>query len=67
MVKTFDLETGNTSDHVHIQLNVSYSSRLLNKHDNQSTDCQGFKQKVHWYRFSREEINGKFVAQLLTS
>ena len=65
MVKTFHLEIDNTSDHVPIQLNVSYSSRLLNEHDNQSTDSHGFRQKVHW--FSQEEINGKFVAPLLTS
>ena len=67
MVKTFDLEFDNTSDHVPIQLNVSYSSRLLNEQDNQSTDSHGFKQKVYWSRFSQEEINGKFVAPLLTS
>ena len=29
MVKTFDLDIDNTSDHVSIQLNISYSSRLL--------------------------------------
>ena len=62
MVKTFDLEIDNTSDHVPIQLNVSYSSRLLNEQDNQSIDSHAFKQKVHWSRFSQEEINGKFVA-----
>ena len=67
MLKTFDLEIDNTSDHVPIQLNVSYSSRLLNEQDNQSIDSHGFKQKVHWSRFSQEEINGKFVAPLLTS
>ena len=67
MVKTFDLEIDHTSDHVPIQLNVSYSSRLLNEQDNQSIDSHGFKQKVHWSRFSQEEINGKFVAPLLTS
>ena len=67
MVKTFDLEIDNTSDHVPIQLNVSYSSRLLNEHDNQSIDSHGFEQKVHCSRFSQEEINGKFVALLLTS
>ena len=27
----------------------------------------GFKQKVNWSRFSQEEINGKYVAPLLTS
>ena len=67
MVKMLDLEIDNTSDHVPISLNVSYSSRLLNEHDNQSIDSHGFKQKVHWSRFSQEEINGKFVAPLLTS
>ena len=67
MVKTFDLEFDNTSDHVHIQLNVSYSSRLLNEQDNQSADSHGLKQKVYWSRFSQEEINEKFVAPLLTS
>ena len=67
MVKTFDLEFDNTSDHVPIQLNVSYSSRLLNEQDNQSTDSHRFKQKVYWYRFSQEEISEKFVAPLLTS
>ena len=67
MVKTFDLEIDNTSDHVPIQLNVSYSSRLLNEQDNQSIDSHGFKKKVHWSRFSQEEINEKFVAPLLTS
>ena len=67
MVKTFDLEIDNTLDHVPIQLNVSYSSRLLNEQDNQSIDSHGFNQKVHWSRFSQEEINGKFVALFLTS
>ena len=67
MVKTFDLEIDNTSDHVPIQLDVSYSSRLLNKQDDQSIDSHGFKQKVHWSRFSQDGINGKFVAPLLTS
>ena len=69
MVKMFDLEFDNTSDHVPIQLNVSYSSsRLLNEQDNQSIDSHhGFKQKMYWSRFSLEEINGKFVAPLLTS
>ena len=67
MVKTFDLEFHSTSDHVPIQLNVSYLSRLLNEQDNQSTDSHGFKQKVYWPRFSQEEINEKFVAPLLTS
>ena len=67
MVKTFDLEFDNTSNHVPIQLNVSYSSRLLNEQDNQSTDSHGFKQIVYWSRFSQEEINEKFVAPLLTS
>ena len=67
MVKTFVVEFDNTPDHVPIQLNVSYSSRLLNEQDNQSTDSHGFKQKVYWSRFSQEEINEKFVAPLLTS
>ena len=67
MVKAFDLEFDNTSDHVAIQLNVSYSSRLLNEQDNQSTDSHGFKQKVYWCRFSQEQINEKFVAPLLSS
>ena len=67
MVKTFHLEIDNTSDHVPIQLNVSYSSRLLNEQDSQSIDSHEFKQKVHRSRFSQEEINGKFVAPLLTS
>ena len=67
MVKTFDLEIDHTSDHVPIQLNVGYSSRLPNEQDNQSIDSHGFKQKVHWSRSSQEEINGKFVAPLLTS
>ena len=67
MVKTFDLEFDNTSAHVPTLLNVSYSSRLLNEQDNQSTDSHGFKQKVYWSRFSQEEINEKFVAPLLTS
>ena len=67
MVKTFDLEFDNTSDHVPIQLNASYSSRLLNEQDNQSIDSHGFEQKVYWSRFSLEEINGKFVAPFLTS
>ena len=67
MVKTFDSEIDNTSGHVPVQLNVSYSSRLLNEQDNQSIDSHGFKQKVHWSRFSQEEVNGKFVAPLLTS
>ena len=67
MVKTFDPEFDNTSDHVFIQLNVSYSSRLLNEQDNQSIDSHRFKQKVYWSRFSLEEINGKVVAPLLTS
>ena len=67
MVKTFDLEFDNTSDRVPIKMNVSYSSRLLNEQDNQSTDSHGFKQKVYWSRFSQEEINEKFVAPLLTS
>ena len=61
------MEIDNTSDHVPIQLNVSYSSRLPNEHDNQSIDSQGFKQEVHWSRFLQGEINGKFVAPLLTS
>ena len=56
-----------SSDHVPIQLNVSYSSRLLNEQDNKSTDSHGFKQKVYWSRFSQQEINEKFVAPLLTS
>ena len=67
LVKTFDLEIDNISDHVPIQLNVGYSSRLLNEQDNQSIDSHGFKQKVHWSRFSQEEINGEFVAPLLSS
>ena len=67
MVKTFDLEFDNTLDHVPIQLNVSYSSRLLNEQDNQSTDSHVFKQKVYWSRFLQEEINEKFIAPLLTS
>ena len=50
MVKMLDLEFDNTSDHVPVQLNVSYSSR----------------QKVYWSRFSQEEINEKFVAPLLS-
>ena len=67
MIKTFGLEIDNTSDHVPIQLNVRYSSRLLNEHDKQSIDSQGFKQEVHWSRFSQEEINQKSIAPLLTS
>ena len=30
-------------------------------------DSHVFKQKVHWSRFSQEEINGTFVAPLLTN
>ena len=67
LVKAFDLDINNTSDHVPVQLNVSYSSRLLKEHDKRSIHSHGFKQKVHWSRFSQEEINGKFVAPLLTS
>ena len=65
--KTFDLDTDNTSDHLPIQLNISYSSRLLKEQVKQSIDSHKFKQKVHWSRFSQEEINEKFVAPLLTS
>ena len=44
MVKTFDLEFDNTSDHVPIQLNVSYSSRLLmNKIINVLIVCKTLK------------------------
>ena len=67
MVKTFDLDTDNTSDHVPIQLNISYSSRLPKGQDKQSIDSHRLEQKVHWFGFSQEEINEKFVAPLLTS
>ena len=67
MVKTFDLDIDNTSDHVPVQLNISYSSGLPKEQDKQSIDSHGFKRKVHWSRFSQEEINEKFVAPLLTS
>ena len=66
MTKTFDLDIGNTSDHVPIQLNISYSSGLIKEQDKQSIDSHGFKKKVHWSGFSQEEINVKFVALLLT-
>ena len=67
MAKTFDLDIDNNSDHVPILLNVSYSNGMLKEQDKQSIDSHGFKQKVHWSRFSQEEINEKFVAPLLTS
>ena len=67
MAKTFNLDIDNNSDHVPIPLNVSYSSGMLKEQDKQSIDSHGFKQKVHWSRFSHEEINEKFVAPLLTS
>ena len=40
---------------------------LLKEQDIQSFDGHGFKQKVHWSRFSQEEINEKVVVPLLTS
>ena len=67
LVKMFHPDIDNISDHVPIQLNISYLSRLLKEQDKQSIDSHGFKQKVHWSRFSQEEINEKFVAPLLTS
>ena len=67
MAKMLNLDTDSTSDHVRIQLNISYSSGLLKEQDKQSIDSHGFKQKVHWSRSSQEQINEKFVAPLLTS
>ena len=47
MAKTLDLDIDNTSDHVPIQLNISYSSGLLKEQDKQSIDSHGFEQEVH--------------------
>ena len=66
MVKTFGLDIDNTSHHFPIQMNISYSIGLLKEQDKQGTARQGFKQKVHWSRFSQEEINEKFVGPFLT-
>ena len=67
MVKTLNLDIHNTSDHVPIQLNIRYLSRLLKERDKQSIDSHGFTQKVPWSRFSQEKINEKFVPTLPTS
>ena len=60
MVKMFDLEFDNTSDHVPIQLNVSYSSRLLNEQDNQSTDSlQNSQNRFGLTPFQRQKCQSK--------
>ena len=67
MIKTLDLDIDNTSYHVPIQLNISYSSGLVKEQDKQSIDSHGFKQKVHYSRFPPKERNEKFVVPLFTN
>ena len=62
--KTFGMHVDNTSDHVPAQLAINYidsiaSTNIVNKHS--STP----KPKVHWSKFTKDEINENCTTPLL--
>ena len=62
MSKTFDFDSGNTSDHQPIILKLDYKTQLSN---DQPVANPVRKQKVHWSNFSQVAINTNYVDPLL--
>ena len=62
MLKTFDFDADNTSDHQPIILKLDYKTQLSN---DQPVVIPARKQKVHWSKFSQVAINTNYVDLLL--
>ena len=65
--ETFELNVDNTSDHLPILFNLSFSERIpitLNL-DSQRGSGSGVKQKIHWSNFSHGTVSEKCVTPLL--
>ena len=63
--KTFDPHVDNTSDHLPIEVCLSYPDKSVNISPEDNIDIPESKPKVRWYKFSPDEINGKYSIPLL--
>ena len=63
--KTFDLHADNTSDHLPIEVCLSYPDKSVNNAPEDNIDISESTLKVHWYKFSPDEVNEKYSIPLL--
>ena len=64
-VKTFDPHVDNTSDHLPIEVCLSYPDKSVNNSPEDNIDFSESKRKVRWYKFLPDEINEKYSVPLL--
>ena len=64
-VKTFDPHIDNTSDHLPIEVCLSYPDKSVNNSPADNIDFSESKRKVRWYKFLPDEINEKYSVPLL--
>ena len=55
--KTFDPHVDNTSDHLPIEVCLSYPDKSVNNAPKDNIDISKLKPKVRWYKFSPDEVN----------
>ena len=63
--KTFDPHVDNTSDHLPIEVCLSYPDKSVDNATENNIDISESKPKVRWYKFSSDEVNEKYSIPLL--
>ena len=63
--KTFDPHIDNTSDHLPIEVCLSYPNKSVNNAPEDNIDISESKPTVHWYKFSPDEVSEKYSIPLL--
>ena len=63
--KTFAPHVDNTSDHLPIEVCLSYPDKPVNNSPEDNIDVSESKPKVRWYKFSPDEINEKYSILLV--
>ena len=60
-----DPHVDNTSDHLLIEVCLSYPNKSVNNSPEDNIDISESKPKVRWYKFSPDDINEKYSIPLL--
>ena len=63
--KTFDLHVDNMSDHLLIEVCLSYPYKSVNNAPEDNIDISESKPKVCWYKFSPDKVSEKYSIPLL--
>ena len=60
--KTFDPHVDNTSDHLPIEVCLSYPDKSVNNAIEDNINISESKPKVRWYKFSPDQVNENILS-----